>query len=448
MRSLIELVETLRPVRVTGQVHRLIGGIAESRGLFAPVGAQCEIRCRSGGILPAEVVGFRGEHALVAPCGDTRGLAAGDRIEYRGDMARVRITRDVIGRVIDAEGRPIDGRPAELPGGIDIPLHRGADNPLHRLPVDEPLPTGVRAIDGLVTVGRGQRLGVFAGSGVGKSCLLGMLARGTCADVVVLGLVGERSREVREFVERELGEEGRRRAIVVAATAEEPALKRLKAALVAIAIAEWFRDRGCHVLLLLDSLSRVAMAQREIGLAMGEPPASGGYPPSVFTLLPRLLERAGPGVRGSVTGFFTALVEGDERNDPIVGCVRATLDGHISLSRALAERGHFPAIDPLASLSRVQSQVLPAHRLAASRSVRAALARYRDAEELLRLGAWARGADERTDAAIDVAPAIESFLRQDRDEMGDFDETFCRLERWSAELSRPAAGLVSGQEER
>ncbi|HLU49815.1 MAG TPA: FliI/YscN family ATPase, partial [Planctomycetota bacterium] len=316
MKSLVDLLATLRPVRVTGQVHRLIGGIAESRGLFAPVGAQCEIRCRSGITLPAEVVGFRGEHALVAPCGDTRGVAAGDRIEYRGDMARVRISREIIGRVIDAEGRPIDSRPADLSGAIDVPLHRSADNPLHRLPVDQPLPTGVRAIDALATVGRGQRLGVFAGSGVGKSCLLGMLARGTRADVVVLGLVGERSREVREFVERELGEEGRRRAVVVVATAEEPALKRLKAALVAIAIAEWFRDRGAHVLLLLDSLSRVAMAQREIGLAMGEPPATGGYPPSVFTLLPRLLERAGPGVRGSVTGFFTALVEGDEEHDP------------------------------------------------------------------------------------------------------------------------------------
>jgi flagellum-specific ATP synthase len=429
MKSLIEVLRHAPTARITGQVHRLIGGIAESRGLFAPVGAQCEIRCRDGRVISAEVVGFRGEHALVAPCGDVRGLAAGDEIEYHGRMARVRVSESLIGRVIDAEGKPIDGKGPAVGGGIDMPLQRHADNPLDRLPVDVPLATGVRAIDTLCTVGRGQRLGILAGSGVGKSVLLGMLARNTRADVVVLGLIGERSREVREFVERELATDGLSRTVVVAATAEEPALKRLKAALVSLAMAEYFSERGRHVLLLLDSLSRVAMAQREIGLALGEPPATKGYPPSVFAFLPRILERAGPGARGSVTGFFTALVESDDRTDPIADCIRATLDGHIWLSRDLAERSHFPAIDPLASISRVQPNVIDRRRLDTVRSIRALLARYRDSEPLLRLGAYVEGADPRTDAAIRLAPEIEAFLRQDRSEVTDIDESFRRLER-------------------
>ena len=428
MKHLEETLRSLHPVRVSGQVHRLLGAALESRGLFAPIGGQCEIHCRGGHRLPAEVVGFRGEHAFVAPCGDTHGLAAGDRIEYRGEMASVRVSPALIGRVIDADGVPMDSGETCLPQGVSVSLHRTAGNPLRRLPVDRALATGIRAIDSLCTVGRGQHLGVFSASGVGKSVLLGMLARNTEAEVVVLGLIGERSREVREFVERELGAEGQRRTIVVAATAEEPPLKRLKAVLVALATAEFFRDRGSHVLLLLDSLSRVAMAQREIGLAMGEPPAGRGYPPSVFALLPRLLERAGPGVRGSITGFFTALVEVNDGSDPVIDCVRAALDGHLWLSRDLAERGHFPAIDPTASLSRVQSQVVRPEQLRAAREVRQALARYQDVEELIRLGAYIPGGDRLTDRAIERKPSLDRFLRQERDEVTPFAETMERLE--------------------
>ncbi len=417
------------PARITGQVHRLLGAIAECRGLYAPVGARCDILCRAGNRIRAEVVGFRDEHALIAPSSDTHGIAAGDRVEYRGRVASIRVSDQLLGRVIDADGEPIDGLGPLSSDGIDMPLSRRPASPLERQPVDRILETGVRAVDGLFTIGRGQRLGIFAGSGVGKSMLLGMLARKSEAPVVVLGLIGERSREVRDFVESELGEGGRERAIVVAATAEEPALKRLQAAFVAHSIAEYFRDRGEHVLLLLDSLTRVAMAQREIGLSMGEPPATKGYPPSVFSLLPRLLERAGTGVTGSVTGFFTVLVESEDPNDPVVDCVRSALDGHLWLSRDLAERGHYPAIDPLSSLSRVQPRLVQGELARAVRDVRAQLARYRDTEELIRLGAYVSGSDPATDLAIERMPAIERFLCQERDEPAPWSCTRERLAR-------------------
>ena len=426
MRALRERVRDTFTGRITGQVHRLLGAIAESRGLFAPVGAQCEILCRDGRRVPAEVVGFRDEHALVAPSCDTRGMAAGDPIEYTGQIARVRVGEGLFGRVIDADGRPIDGRGLVLPIGVDFPLHRESESPLERLAIDDVLATGVRAIDALCTVGRGQRLGIFSGSGVGKSTLLAMLARGTEAPVVVLGLIGERSREVRQFVEQEIGDEIGR-AIVGAATAEEPALKRLQAAWVATAIAEYFRARGEHVLLLVDSLTRVAHAQREIGLAMGEPPTTKGYPPSVLSLLPRLLERAGPGSRGSITGFYTVLVEADDRNDPVADSVRAVLDGHLWLSRDLAEHGHFPAIDPLASLSRVQMGIASDDHLRSASAVRRAIARYQETEELIRLGAYVSGSDPEVDCAIEHMPAIRSFLDQDRRDLVTLDATLAAL---------------------
>jgi FliI/YscN family ATPase len=414
---------------VSGQVHRLLGGIAESRGLLAPVGARCEIYCRDGRRVPAEVIGFRDELALVAPCADTRGMAAGDRIEYRGERARVRAGAGLLGRVVDADGVPLDGRGRIHPCRDEVPLHGSVPNPLERRPVERRMETGIRAVDALFTVGCGQRLGIFAGSGLGKSFLLGMIARGSSSAVIVLGLIGERGREVRDFVDRELGAACLARSVVVAATAEEPALKRLQAALAATAIAEYFRDQSLDVLLLVDSLTRVAMAQRELGLAMGEPPAAKGYPPSVFAFLPRLLERAGPGRRGSITGFYSVLVEGDDRQDPVADSVRATLDGHLWLSRELAEKGHFPALDPLASLSRVHAVLASEEHQAAARQIRADLARYQDAEELIRLGAYVPGGDAQTDRAIALAPALLEFLRQRRDEVVGIEETLAQVLR-------------------
>lgn len=422
MRHLVPVVRNTFPAVIEGQVHRVLGLTAESRGLFAPVGGCCEIHCRDGQRIRAEVVGFRQEHAIVAPCGEIRGISAGDRIVYRGARASVRVGPGLIGHVIDAEGRLLDGG-APLESGVEVPLHRTPGNPLRRRRVDHVLVTGIRSIDALLTVGRGQRMGIFSGTGVGKSILIGMIARNTSASVVVIGLIGERSREVREFVERNLGTEGLRRSVVVAATSEEPALKRIQAALVATAVAEYFRDQGHDVLLLMDSLTRVATAQREIGLSGGEPPATKGYPPSVFAMLPRMLERAGPAEHGSITGFYTVLVEADDHNDPIADCSRGVLDGQLWLSREAAERGFFPAIDPLASLSRVQPNVAAPDHLEAATRVRAHIARYRKVEDLIRLGAYHPGMDAAVDASVKLYPAIEEFLLQDKGEKSDLAET-------------------------
>ncbi len=427
MRQLAQVVHDVFPAVLEGQVHRVLGLTAESRGLFAPVGGSCEILCRDGQRLEAEVVGFRQDHAIVAPYGDIRGISAGDRIVYRGKSACVRVGPGLIGHVIDAEGKPLDGN--EIQGRmIEVPLHSSPGNPLLRSQVEKVLATGVRAIDGLATVGRGQRMGIFAGSGVGKSVLLGMIARNTDASVVVIGLIGERSREVREFVERNLGDDGLRRSVVVAATSEEPALRRIQASLVATAVSEYFRDQGHDVLLLVDSLTRVATAQRELGLSCGEPPATKGYPPSVFAMLPKLLERAGPSAKGSITGFYTVLVEADDPHDPIADCARSVLDGHLWLSREAAERGVFPAVDPLASLSRVQSSIVDARHLAAGLALRAHISRHRQVEDLIRMGAYVPGADPEVDESVQLFPRIETFLRQGKDESSNFERTVAGLE--------------------
>ena len=427
MNPLLRALDNVFPASVEGQVHRVLGLTAESRGLFAPVGGRCEIQCRDGTRLSAEVVGFRQEHAIVAPYGDIRGISAGDRIVYRGAIASVRIGPSLIGRVIDASGRVLDGK-GSIVRGQEVPLHRTPGNPLRRRRIERPLVTGVRSIDALLTVGRGQRMGIFSGSGVGKSVLLGMVARNSEASVVVIGLIGERSREVREFIEKNLGTEGLRRAVVVVATSEEPALKRIQGALVANAVAEYFRDQGEDVLLLMDSLTRVATAQRELGLSCGEPPATKGYPPSVFALLPRLLERAGPAETGSITGFYTVLVEADDRHDPVADCARGVLDGHLWLSRDLAERGYFPAIDPLASLSRVQPSVVDTSHLRAAEEMRAHIARYRQVEDLIRLGAYVPGAEAAVDVSVELYPKIEAFLRQTKSEPSDLTSTVQGLE--------------------
>ena len=432
----LEAVAGLDPARISGRVRRVVGLVAECEGLSAPVGAVCEIRPFQGLPLRAEVVGFREEATLLMPLGEVSGVRRGDDVTCLQTTQRVAVGDDLLGRVIDAEGNPLDGGSAPV---LDHskPLFGRAPSPLDRDRILEPFQTGVRAIDAFHTCGRGQRVGLFSGSGVGKSVLLGMIARHSSADVLVIALVGERGREVRDFLDGHLGPEGRRRSVVVVETAERPALLRFRAGFVATSIAEHFRDRGRHVLLVMDTLTRMAHAQREIGLSAGEPPATRGFPPSVFAMLPRLLERAGRSREGSITGLYGVLVEGDDLNEPVADAARSVLDGHLVLSRALANRGHYPAIDPLGSVSRVMGDVVtPAHRRAAVR-LASLLAVHRDAEDLVNVGAYVRGANPEIDAALAARPAIHEFLRQDMSERAEFGETVRRLAelaaRWGAQ---------------
>lgn len=409
-----------RLVRITGRVTGITGALVRCRGPRASLGELCRITLSDGRILAAEVVGFDSGQVLVMPLGDAAQLAPGNEIEALGGPMTIRVGPELIGRVVDGLGRPLDGK--SLPGLSELPVEAKAPPALSRQRITEPLPLGVRALDGFVTCGKGQRLGIFAGSGVGKSVLMGMIAARAKADVVVVGLVGERGREVREFIERDLAE-GARRAVVVVATSDEPPLVRLRAAYVATTLAEYFRDQGQHVLLMLDSLTRVALAQREIGLAAGEPPASKGHVPSLFSLMPRLLERAGPGTKGSITALYTVLVEGDDMNDPVADLARSILDGHITLSRALAHRNHYPAVDVLQSVSRVMDAVVSKEHMEAAGELRRALAEYKDAEDLIRIGAYTTGGDPSLDRAIALMPPLEAFLRQRPDEPGEFSQT-------------------------
>jgi FliI/YscN family ATPase len=410
-----ELLGDLEPLRLEGRVRQAAGLVVQAEGLALPVGAGCEVRTADGRGVPCEVVGFRDDVALLMPLGDLAGVRRGDRVAARSAAQRVPSGPALLGRVVDSLGCPLDGGPP-LPAGRLRPLHARAPHPMERARIAEPLATGVRSIDALHACGKGQRMGLFAGSGVGKSTLLGMCARGTAADVSVIALVGERGREVREFVERDLGSEGLRRSVVVVETSERPALLRVRAAFAATAIAESFRDEGADVLLLMDSLTRMANAQREIGLSAGEPSATKAYPPSVFAMMPRLLERAGRGSRGSITGFYTVLVEADDPHDPVADTARSILDGHVWLSRELAVRGQYPAVEPLESVSRLMRDVAPPAQLEAAARVKALLAAYRDAEDLIQVGAYAKGANPETDLAVKAQPAIRAFLRQGVDE--------------------------------
>ena len=414
-------------LRVVGRIRRVVGLVAEASGLSLPVGSGCQIESRAGGhSVEAEVIGFRDGRTQLVPFGTTTGIAPGDRVIFEGDRFSVRVGDDLLGRVLDGYGDPIDGL-GPIHATARTPIDATPIPPMQRRRIERPLSTGVRALDSLLTVGRGQRMGIFAGSGVGKSVLMGMLARDSEAPVTVIGLIGERGREVREFVERDLGPEGLRRSIVVTATSDEPPVLRLRAARVATAIAEWFRDRGQDVVLLLDSITRVALAQRELGLSASEPPTTRAYPPSVFSLLAQLLERTGPGAVGSITSFYTVLVEADDMNEPIGDAVRGILDGHVWLSRKLATRGHFPAIDVLESVSRVMKDVTtPEHRELAQELIED-LARYRDAEDLIQLGAYAPGRDARTDLAVQRQAALTQLLRQGPEEASDFATAVAQL---------------------
>ncbi len=381
-----------------------------------------------GGPLTTEVVGFDGPDVVLMPLGSLSGVGPDDPVRIEEGGAELRVDEGWLGRIVDGLGRSIDGGPP-LPRGRPAPLDRRPPGPLERRPIERPLPTGVRAIDGLLTVAEGQRVGLFAGSGVGKSTLLGAIARGTSADIVVVALVGERGREVGEFLEHSLGAQGRAKSVVVVATSDAAALERLRAAQVATAIAERFRDDGKSVLLLVDSVTRYARAQRELGLAAGEPPTRRGYPPSAFAVLPRLLERAGRGSTGSITAIYTVLIEGSDMEEPIADEVRGILDGHIVLDRAIAARGRYPAIDVTQSLSRVMDAVVTSEQIGAARKVRSLAGTYEQKRDLIAIGAYQRGTEPELDRAIARMPAIETFLQQDSQELCAFDDTVARLQK-------------------
>ncbi|MEJ0039060.1 MAG: flagellar protein export ATPase FliI [Gammaproteobacteria bacterium] len=429
-------IERIPALAVEGYLTRMIGQTLEAVGCQAAVGDYCDVLTSNGARVETEVVGFSGDRLFLMPTGDLHGLEPNARVVPRQRAGTVRVGPELLGRIIDGSAQPLDGLGSIL-CEESVRLTGRQVNPLMRQPITEPLDVGIRAINSLFTVGRGQRIGLFAGSGVGKSVLLGMMARYTNADVIVVGLIGERGREVKEFVERILGPKDRRRAVVIAAPADAPPLMRLHGAWLASAVAEYYRDKGANVLLLMDSLTRFAQAQREIGLAIGEAPATKGYPPSVFARLPQLVERAGNGVAGggSITAFYTVLTEGDDNQDPIADAARAILDGHIVLSRRIAESGQYPAIDVEASVSRVMHEIVDRQQLELARKFRQTLSTYEHHRDLIAIGAYQRGTDPRVDSAIALWPRMQKFLAQDIHENVGFPASAAAL----ADVLKPLA---------
>ena len=425
-------VAGLQPVRAEGVVTDFVGLVIESEGPPASVGDLCAVETPSGSIR-AQVIGFKRGRVLAMPLEEVGGLQPGATVRARPTGSRAPVGEELLGRVLDGFGRPLDGR-GSLGCSDYRPLHQEPEGPMQREPIHEPLSTGVRSIDGLIPCGKGQRVGIFGGSGVGKSTLLAAMARNGSADVNVIAMVGERNREVRGFLEETLDEEGLRRSVVVAATSDRPAPVRVRAAFLAATVADWFREQGKDVLLIMDSVTRLAMAQREIGLAASEPPSQKGYTPSVFQLLPKIFERAGNYAQGSVTAFYTVLVEGDDMNEPVADAVRSLLDGHIVLSRELAHRHHYPAIDVLQSVSRLQGAVAAGDQLARAGRLREALAEYRQSEDLVRLGAYAAGSNPKLDAAIKSHDDLLAFLRQDLAAPQPFEKTLEELEAVTGRL--------------
>ncbi|MFN9920782.1 MAG: FliI/YscN family ATPase [Acidobacteriota bacterium] len=414
-------------LQLRGRVCDVAGMLIESEGPAAASGDFCEVALPGGRRIRAQVIGFRNGRVLSMPLEDTGGLAQGASILARPEAGKVAVGRQLLGRVLDGFGQPMDGGASILPEA-HYDLYAPPPGPLERENINEPLVTGIRVIDSMLTCGKGQRIGLFGGSGVGKSTLLGAMCRHHFADVAVVALIGERNREVKGFLEQELGPEGRERSVMIAATSDQPAPLRLRACFVALAVAEFFRDQGLNVLLVIDSVTRLAMAQREIGLAAGEPPGQKGYPPSAFQLLPRIFERAGKFAKGSITGFFTVLVEGDDFNEPVCDTVRAILDGHIVLSRQLGAMGHYPAIQVLESVSRLQSKLASGHHKEAARAVREALASLERSSDLIQLGAYVEGSNPLLDNALRNKPRIDSFLRQDAEETSSMEDTLGQLQ--------------------
>lgn len=423
-----KVVNLQKFVRYMGRVSKVVGLTIEAEGPETHVGALCNIESRNGREVLAEVVGFKDNHVLLMPIGDMTGIGPGSIVTAMPKDLEVGVGPDLLGRVLDGLGRPMDGK-----GPVSIekfyPVENKPPNPMTRPRINEVLPLGVKCLDGLLTVGKGQRMGIFAGSGVGKSTLMGMIARNSKSDVNVIALIGERGREVRDFLERDLGEEGLKRSVVVIATSDQPALIRLKGALVATSIAEYFRDCGKDVILLMDSLTRFSMAQREIGLAVGEPPVTRGYTPSVYAIMPKLLERSGTSDKGSITGLYTVLVDGDDMNEPITDTARGILDGHIVLSRQLAHRNHYPAVDVLASISRVMNDIVDSEHKMYANELRRNLAVYKEAEDLINVGAYVKGSNADIDRAIELNKGINEFLIQRTDERFSFEETIELLKK-------------------
>ena len=427
LQPYVERTHAAQPVAVYGRIVDVVGLTIEATGPAMRVGDLCYVMPEGTPPIPVEVVGFRGNRILLMALGDTAGIAPGSRLRPTFAPLTVRVGPDLLGRVIDSTGLPIDGGPP-IAGLDNVLLHADAPAPLDRERITEPIATGIRSVDACMTCGKGQRVGILSGSGIGKSKLIGMIARNTSADVNVIGLIGERGREVREFIEGDLGPEGLARSVVVVATSDKPALVRIKGAYVATAVAEWFRAQGHDVMLMMDSLTRFAMAQREVGLAVGEPPTTKGYPPSVFGLLPKLLERAGTSSTGSITGFYAVLVEADDLNDPVGDASRSILDGHIALSRDLAARNHYPAIDVLESISRCMIEVTPEEHQELAGEIRRALAVYRDAEDLVNIGAYVEGSNPEIDTAIRLMPRIRALLQQGLHEPSPYEEITERMQ--------------------
>lgn len=421
------ILENKNFIKYKGRVKKVVGLTIESSGPEVNVGDLCKINT-SKGFINSEVVGFNKEDLILMPLDDMTGIGIGNQVESTKEVIRVSVADSLLGRILDGLGNPIDDKPP-INSKEYYPVYQDSPNPLDRSDIDEILPLGVKSIDGLMTVGKGQRIGIFAGSGVGKSTLIGMIARNTQADVNVVALIGERGREVKDFIRKDLGEEGLKNSVIIAATSDQPALARLKAAFTATAIAEYFRDQGKDVLLMMDSLTRFAMAQREIGLAVGEPPVSRGYTPSVFGIMPKLLERSGNTNKGSITGIYTVLVDGDDMNEPITDAARGILDGHILLSRSLANKGHYPAVDVLGSISRVMNDIVSDEHKKISVKFREALATYRESENLINIGAYVKGSNKKIDYSMKCIDNINDFLTQEVEENFVYEETLDRLRK-------------------